>query len=174
MDKQTELESDLATDVISENSKPLLDKIFNQEIKSTPEKNSNSYPNSLIGSISTFEPSGYAVVEFTIDDTIYTFEANTTVELNLDHIGGQCLIVFNQGNIEQPIITGIIQQPLSIEELMDEDKPVVIHSKTGILLKCGSSRIELTEDGTINIQGMHINSQAYGPHRIKGGSVKIN
>ena len=34
--------------------------------------------------------------------------------------------------------------------------------------------IDIGEDGTINIQGMHINNQAYGPNRIKGGSVKIN
>lgn len=174
MDKQTEIENDLTINVDSEDSKPLLNKIFNQKNASSPEKKSITYPNSLIGLISTFEPSGYAVVEFTINDKIYSFTANTTIELNLEHVGQQCLIVFNQGNIEHPIITGIIQPALSIDELMDDDKPVVIHSKTGILLKCGSSRIELTEDGTINIQGMHINSQAYGPHRIKGGSVKIN
>lgn len=178
MDKQAESESNQPVEVFPEENQPLLEKILKQKIEPAPARKAKrkvkSYPYSLIGLISTFDHAGYAVVNFSIEDKQYNVKANTTVELSLEQVGQQCLIVFNQGNIEHPIITGLIQQPTSIDDLMGEDKPIVIHSETGIILKCGSSRIELTEDGTINIQGMHINSQAYGPNRIKGGSVKIN
>lgn len=153
----------------AENTSPLSE-LLNQKTQTNHEEQVENYPHNLIGKISTFDETGYPIVSFSLEGKQHTVVAKTVVKVEQEHIGQECLISFNQGSIEEPIITGVIQQPADI----DEDKPVVIHSESGIILKCGSSRIELTEDGTINIQGMHINSQAYGPHRIKGGSVKIN
>ena len=174
MDKQAEFENKQAEERSSDNNQPLLDSLLKQKIQPTSESRTERYAYSLIGLLSSLDDAGYPVVAFSIEDKQFNFKANTTVKLGLEHMGQPCLLVFNQGNLEEPIITGFIQQPTPIDSVMRDDKPIVIHSETGIVLKCGSSRIELTEDGTINIQGMHINNQAYGPNRIKGGSVKIN
>lgn len=175
MDKQAEFENKPAEERCSDNNQPLLDRLLKQKIQSPPESGSTKhYAYSLIGLLSSLDDTGYPVVAFSIEGRQFNFNANTTVKLGPEHIGQQCLLVFNQGKLEEPIITGLIQQPTPIDSTARDDRPLVIHSETGIVLKCGSSRIELTEDGTINIQGMHINNQAYGPNRIKGGSVKIN
>ncbi|MCF6189958.1 MAG: DUF6484 domain-containing protein [Cocleimonas sp.] len=170
MQKQSESKNSQTLETLQEDTQSPLEALLQQKTQSSDEKEVENYPNSLIGQVSTFDESGYPIVNFSINNKEYTKKASSTVSIGIEQIGSDCLICFNHGNIKEPIITGIIQQP----ETIDEDKPMVIHSESGIILKCGSSRIELTEDGTINIQGMHINSQAYGPHRIKGGSVKIN
>lgn len=170
MNKQIESKNIQALEATPEEAQSPLAELLNQKTQASFEEQVESYPHNIIGKISTIDDTGYPVVSFTINSKEYSLTANTVVAIDVEKIGQDCLISFNQGNIEAPIITGVIQQPTNI----DEDKPVVIHSESGIILKCGSSRIELTENGTINIQGMHINSQAYGPHRIKGGSVKIN
>lgn len=144
-----------------------LDELLNQKTNKREEANT---PHVVVGKLSAINEDGYPVVIFTINDSTHTVITVSTVTIKIEDVGRDCLVSFNEGDIDQPIITGLIQPPITF----DEDKPTVIHSDTGIILKCGASRIELTEDGTINIQGMHINSQAYGPHRIKGGSVKIN
>jgi len=178
MNKLSECENNPIAEDFTEKSQPILDDILAQKVESSfkkkMEQRNNCYPFALIGLISTIEPTAYATVSFTIENRHYNYTAISTVELKPKHIGKKCVIVFNQGNIEKPIVTGLLQQPKPVDSMTDENTPLIIHSESGIIIKCGSSRIELTEDGTINIQGMHINSQAYGPHRIKGGSVKIN
>ena len=174
MDKQAEFENKQAEERSSDNNQPLLDSLLKQNIQPPSENRTKRYAYSLIGLLSSLDDAGCPVVAFSMEGRQFNFKANTTVKLGLEHMGQPCLLVFNQGNLEEPIITGLIQQPTPIDTAVRDDRPIVIHSETGIVLKCGSSRIELTEDGTINIQGMHINNQAYGPNRIKGGSVKIN
>lgn len=148
-----------------------LEELLSQEArKASKSKTVETYPHVLIGKIVSLDGNSFPVVSFIIENKQYTETANTIINIGLKQIGKNCLINFNQGNIKDPIITGLIQEPSPV----DEDKPKIIYSDTGIILQCGASRIELTEDGTINIQGMHINSQAYGPNRIKGSSVKIN
>jgi len=170
MTKQPESNNTQTLSATSEEAQSPLADLLNQKTQATHEEQVENYPHNIIGKISTINEAGYPIVSFFINNKQYSATASTVVAIEIDKIGQECLISFNQGNIDAPVITGVIQQPATI----DEDKPIVIHSESGIILKCGASRIELTEDGTINIQGMHINSQAYGPHRIKGGSVKIN
>jgi len=178
MDIDMETDNEKTTEPFSEEENTLLDSLLGQVIKygsEVHELKDIRYPYTLTGQLVSFDADGYAIVNFTLEGCNYHCTANATIELSTSNIDQACLILFNQGDITQPIITGLIQTPSPFNnELVDEDKPLVIHSETGILLKCGSSRIELSNDGTINIQGMHINSQAYGPNRIKGGSVKIN
>ncbi len=178
MDEPITVECDHEMDEISELDQPFLDKLLNQKIDAVPDQNTvrydKRYPHSLIGCITKFDQQGYAIIHFVIENKDYNLKAETTVALNSNAVGQKCVINFNQGNPDDPIITGLIQAPLSIETSLENETPLVIQSETGIVLTCGSSRIELSKEGTINIQGMHINSQAYGPNRIKGGSVKIN
>ena len=120
----------------------------------------------IVATITEVESKANAKVSFTIDNIDYSYNAITTIPLQNNHIGREALLSFNRGDIAQPIVTGVIQ--------VDDGEPLTLSCEEGILLTCGRSRIELDESGTLNLNAEHINSQAYGPHRIKGASVKIN
>lgn len=143
---------------------------IDEKILSKPQR----YAYNLIGKILDYQANNQATVSFSIDGHQYQYQACSTINLgNISH-QQDCVLSFNQGYLDQPIIMGVIQTESYDKTEEQELAPLVLKSEQGISLQCGASRIELDENGTINIQGMHINSQAYGPHRIKGGSVKIN
>lgn len=124
------------------------------------------YPYSLTASISEVHHRASATVSFTIEGHTYTHKAQSTQVLLEEDETKECLLMFNQGKIAEPIITGIMQTEVS--------EPLVLSCEEGIRLECGDTRIELDSHGTLDLKALHINSQAYGPYRIKGGSVKIN
>lgn len=130
------------------------------------KKELTHYPYSLTGVIIEVYNRGSAKIQFSIDDKVYSCEASSTQVLQDIDEDKECLITFNHGKIDAPIITGIIQTQKS--------EPLVISCEEGIILECGDTRIELDVEGTLDLKALHINSQAYGPYRIKGGSVKIN
>lgn len=158
----------------AERHSPLLESLLTQTEKTPPPRNAETYPYTLVGAIDAFDESGYPVVSFTLDDRHYRHSAKATLTLRAEHVGAACVMTFHQGRLDQPIITGLLQPPQPVAATVHSERPVTIRSDSGITLQCGAARIELTADGTINIQGLHINNQAYGPNRIKGGSVKIN
>ena len=124
------------------------------------------YAYSLTATIIAVTHRGVAVVEFCIEGNVYRHEASTIEALQDKHEGRECLITFNKGEIAKPVITGILQT--------QEEEPLVLSCEEGIVLECGETRIVLDVEGTLDLKALHINSQAYGPYRIKGGSVKIN
>ena len=130
------------------------------------DKNTILCPYSLIATIEEVYSKADAKVSFSIDDVNYSYRAITTESLHCSHESKQCLLLFNQGEISKPVITGIIQS--------DDGEPLVLACEDGIVVECGDTSIELDINGTLNLQALHINSQAYGPYRIKGASVKIN
>lgn len=124
------------------------------------------YPFNLTGVIVEVYNKGSARIQFDIDEKEYCYNASSTQILQEMDAGKECLVVFNHGKIDSPIIIGIIQTQKS--------EPLVFSSSEGIVLECGNTRIVLDVDGTLDLKALHINSQAYGPYRIKGASVKIN
>jgi len=124
------------------------------------------YPYSLTATIIKVHNRASAQVQFTMEGEEYIYDAITTHPLQDNDKNRECIISFDQGKIHLPMITGIIQTP--------EDEPLVLSSPEGIVLECGDTRIVLDADGTLDLKALHINSQAYGPYRIKGASVKIN
>ncbi len=144
-------------------------KILDNVTESTVKKSKSRiiyYPYTLVGKIEEVYNNGLAKVSFIIEEKSYSYEAISTQPLREEYDTKECVITFNQGDIKKPIITGIIQTKKS--------EPLVISSEEGIILECGDTRIELDIHGTLDLKALHINSQAYGPYRIKGGSVKIN
>jgi len=130
------------------------------------EEELTHYPYSLTGKVDEIHSRASATVTFTIEDKRYSYMAKSTEILHERDKTKEVLLTFNEGKIEQPIITGIIQT--------NKNEPLIFSSKEGILLECGETRIELSHEGTLDLNALHINSQAYGPYRIKGASVKIN
>lgn len=96
-------------------------------------------------------------------------KAHTQIKITPQDIGRECTMAFIGGDASRPIVLGLVYKPDT-----DNPAPVIMQSDDAIVLQSGSSRIELHADGRIDIQALYINSQAYGPHRIKGASVKIN
>lgn len=95
--------------------------------------------------------------------------ARSQIKVTEQDIHRSCTLAFAGGDRLQPIVMGLLYRPD-----VDNDAPTIIQSDDVIILQSGASRIELHADGRINLQGMQINSQAYGPHHIKGASIKIN
>lgn len=140
-----------------------------QTLDSIAERTDHSnkkYSYTVVGLIEEVYNNGRAKVTFEIEKEQYSYEAMTTQALKVEDEQKEALLSFNQGELSQPIITGIIQ-PIYTE-------PMVLSSEEGIVLECGDSRIVLDPQGTLELKARHIHSQAYGPYRIKGGSVKIN
>lgn len=144
-------------------------RVLESVTKRTEQTSKNTithYPYTLVGTIEKVYNNGLAKVSFIIEKKHYSYEAISTQPLNDTYETKECVLTFNQGDISKPIITGMIQT--------QESEPLVISSEEGIILECGDTRIELDVEGTLDLKARHINSQAYGSYRIKGGSVKIN
>jgi uncharacterized protein (DUF2345 family) len=99
-------------------------------------------------------------------------------------VGAQVVLVFEQGNFEQPIILGVIQNQAcaqcaslaATESLHAEvdDERVVISAEREVVLRCGDASITLTRAGKIIIKGSYIISRSSGYNKIKGAAIDIN
>lgn len=108
------------------------------------------------------------------------------------------VLQFDRGRTDLPIVTGLLwaaESPLlellerpkretgRDREMLHADPPfearvdgerVVVEAQLELVLRCGSSSIQLTREGKILIQGVYVESLAEGTNRIKGGAVRIN
>jgi hypothetical protein len=106
-----------------------------------------------------------------------------------ENAGREVLVVFNGGNPELPIITGIMENVLedlvSMEIVSDpiekapvktvvDKKQILIEAENEIVLQCGLGSIILRKDGKIVIKGTRIMSRASGTNKVKGSSVSLN
>ena len=102
--------------------------------------------------------------------------ARSTISLALADIGKEVVLMFPDGDIERPIIVGVMQPPPStatVRVRLDEDRLVLCADKE-IVLECGEARITLTRAGKILIRGTYLLSRSSGVNRIKGAAVEIN
>jgi hypothetical protein len=102
--------------------------------------------------------------------------------------GREVLLVFEKGNLERPVIIGLMEDRLddllvyeAAEEKSIEPKNVVIdgtqitlEAENELLLKCGKGSILIRKDGKIIIKGTDLLSRSSGPQRIRGASVNLN
>lgn len=127
--------------------------------------------------------------------------AQSMVEISELDVGSQCAVMFQQGLIQQPIIMGLLVEPVvslkysnptkKVEALTDiEDEythgtdeeeskdstPEVLHieAKQQIVLQCGDAILYMDADGQVEIRGNRVTTHSKGLNRIKGASVKIN
>ncbi len=101
-------------------------------------------------------------------DHDYAVNALSAAPIGDDDIGRICTLAFLGNDPQQPIVMGLIHTPNSQPETLN------ISAEKSVHLRCGNAELSMDQTGHINLQGMSINNQAYGPNRIKGGSVKIN
>jgi len=110
--------------------------------------------------------------------------ARTTIPLRRGHIGFSVVVVFDRGDVRQPIIIGVVQDCRASGEVASEKAPLVavdldddrlvLSAEREITLRCGEASITLTRAGKVVIKGTYILSRSSGYNKIKGAAVDIN
>lgn len=113
--------------------------------------------------------------------------ALSTVKLSVTDIGRQVVLAFRDGNLNQPVILGLLchgeSEPepnassnsnLSGQQILVDGESMRVEAKQRIELRCGKASIILTADGNVMIRGAYVLTRASGTNRIRGGNVQIN
>lgn len=103
---------------------------------------------------------------------------------DLSELPVKVTLIFENGNPELPVITGIVRDTLVPESKQENNlsktrvqvdgKYISFDAQNEILLRCGKSSILLRRDGKIVIKGASVTSRSSGSNKIKGSSVSIN
>jgi len=148
----------------------------------------------VVGTIVDVSSKGIPQVDFPGKPGSRFLEAITIVPVNKDSIGRQAALLFQNGNLEKPMIMGLVcdfyqastkAPPVTDPSVVNRNKydPVDVEldgervsftAKKEIVLKCGKASITLTRSGKILIRGTYVLNRSSGTNRIKGGSVQIN
>lgn len=124
-------------------------------------------PAVAIATLVGLDGAGRPCVDYPDNPTATPVVALSNVALSAADIGRRCTLAFENGQPERPVILGLLQSP-------EASAPLTIRSDRGLVLESGEARIEISPDGGIRVHGLYIDSLAYGPHRIRGGSIKLN
>ena len=108
--------------------------------------------------------------------------ARVTIDLHAAHIGGQVVLLFEEGDARRPLIVGLLRtarnwplpdQPGQVDVEADGQR-LVVRADEQLVLRCGKASITLTKAGKILVEGTYVSHRSSGVMRIKGGSVQIN
>ncbi len=158
----------------------------------------------VIGLLQGLSSTGEPLVSFPQNVSTEAIPAMSTLAINAGHAGRQVALLFTQGDLNNPLIVGLIHSPLQslidgfeIAPAIDETeenlareseastddanfdayidgKRVVLEGQEQVVLQCGEASITLTKAGKILIRGKYILNRSTGVNRILGGSVQVN
>lgn len=150
----------------------------------------------IIGTLVGIDESGQALVDFSQNPVAKPLKAMSTTAVTLHQVSRQVALLFNQGDLTQPIIMGLIYSPLqamlenfgqqnetekvelagelNIDDVKVEGNKVTFEAQEEMVFKCGESSITLTKAGKIMIRGKYLLNRSSGVNRIMGGSVQVN
>ena len=133
----------------------------------------------IVGKFAGFDDTGNPLVDFVADVSHEGIVARTIIALGKNQVGFDVVLAFEHGDLEKPIITGMLWQPESslaqqAPEAQLDGERVVLTAKKEIVLRCGKASITLTRAGKVIIRGAYLLSRSSGVNSIKGGSVQIN
>lgn len=150
----------------------------------------------VLGTITGIDPQGQPLVNFPDNPVGAPLIAISTLGVTSQHIGRQVALLFSKGNLQSPVIMGIIHSPLQdilacyevgapnnveasesakrTQDVVVDGSRIVIEGKEEIVLKCGDASITLMKSGKIVIRGKYLVNRSSGVNRILGGSVQIN
>jgi Domain of unknown function (DUF6484) len=109
--------------------------------------------------------------------------ARTTVPLRRDMRGREVLVLFAGGDVNAPVIVGVMEphalvetspQPAPGVAVVVDGERHVIEAEREIVLRCGDASITLTRAGKVLIKGNYILSRSTGYNKIKGAAIDIN
>ncbi len=150
----------------------------------------------IIGTLIGLNGSGQPLVDFPQNPTSMPITAMSTTAVTQQQVARQVALLFNQGDLKQPIIMGLIHSPLqamlenyvqdsetekvelaanlNIEDINVEGNKVTFEAQDEMVFKCGESSITLTKAGKVLIRGKYLLNRSSGVNRIMGGSVQVN
>ena len=110
--------------------------------------------------------------------------ARSTVPLRQRDVGSTVVLLFDGGDVRQPLIIGVVQdrqhahedvqQAAQLVTVQADDDRFVVSAEREITFRCGEASITLTRAGKVIIEGAYIVSQSSGYNKIKGAAVDIN
>lgn len=109
--------------------------------------------------------------------------ARTTIALRRAMIGRSVVVLFEGGDVQAPIIVGVIEPNVLTDVPLVREPGVtiradgerhVIDAEREIVLRCGDASITLTRAGKVIIRGNYILSRSTGYNKIKGAAIDIN
>ena len=119
---------------------------------------------------------GDAVVDFAGNPFGRPVAARTTTTLDPATVGGDVVLLFEEGDPARPIVVGVIRladAARGVPAELDGER-VLITAEREIVLRCGEASITLTRAGKVLIRGTYVLSRSSGANRIKGAAVEIN
>lgn len=167
-------------------------KPFKQAAVSVPAENTS---HGVVGKIVNITEDGIALVDFpgcTSGPIAARSVLDNPQEVARRALPIQVLLVFEQGDQQKPIISGVLNNRAflppsepSVHELAGletnnsghvevDGKRMTFDAKEEILLRCGKSSILLRRDGKVVIKGTNLISRSSAANKIKGSSVSIN
>jgi hypothetical protein len=150
---------------------------------------SSSFFGVVVGKLVDLDESAQPLVDFPGNPIGAWVRGRSTSVLSRNDVGREVVVLFEEGELQKPIVIGFLQRPnapladsredVSAEQLStigiesDGDRLVVTADKE-IVLRCGEASITLTRAGKVLIRGTYLLSRSSGVNQIKGGSVHIN
>jgi hypothetical protein len=130
---------------------------------------------------------GEGLVDFPGNRQGNAVNARTATLLGPEDLGKEVVLLFDDGDVDQPIIMGVIrpsveggqpsagpQPPLEGVRVEVDGKTLTFSAASQVVLRCGAASITLTEAGKVIIDGAYVLSRSSGVNKIKGGSIQLN
>lgn len=153
----------------------------------------------IIGTIVGFDTQMRPQVDYSGNPLNQPQSAISTLSVTRQHLHRQAALLFANGDPKNPVIIGLIHNPLdemlesfevrpvtstetveeqaaspAVNDVTIDGKRIVIEGREEIVLKCGEASITLTKAGKILIRGKYLMNRSSGVNRIMGGSVQVN
>jgi hypothetical protein len=139
----------------------------------------------VIGTLAGLTDSGMPLVTY---DGKHAIAAQTLAYVREQDIGKRVALQFERGDVNRPIVTGVLKDPADMETATAElpnvaatpmqaildGKVIALTALEQLTLQCGKASITLDSNGHVEIRGIQILSRATGQNRIKGSSVSLN
>lgn len=100
--------------------------------------------------------------------------------------GQDALVVFEGNDVHRPVVVALLRSETPLIDAVlaaparrprtatVDGERVAIEGKDDVVLRCGKASIVLRRDGTIELKGVKIVTQASGVQKIRGARVQIN
>jgi hypothetical protein len=137
-------------------------------------------PAAYTGRLCGFSLEGSPLVSGLRDAPREIFTARTTVPIRAADVGCSVVLVFESGDLRNPIIVGMLQEIASNSPAVAPDTnqadsdQTIITAEREIVLRCGDASITLTRAGKVLISGRYVVSRSSGYNKVKGAAVDIN
>jgi hypothetical protein len=106
--------------------------------------------------------------------------ADSMVDLQARDIGREVMVMVMDHGL-RAVVIGVIQPiglpaetPAGQVNLEADGRRLVVSADHELVLRCGQASLVLRQDGSIELKGTSILTQAEGAQRIRGGSIQLN